>query len=625
METFSLKDCSSVASSPISSPNISTLLKIKVLSWSKETGLPASVHVRVCNKSFNLHKSLLCAKSGYFKEREDQLSEIEIPQEFPGGAETFEKIMLFIYGCPTLIHPFNIAGLRCAAQFLEMTEQHSTGNLCERFDLYLNQVVLQNWDDTLVVLKKCQDLVPWSEDLLIVSRCIESLAFTACMEILDPERRREKPVIMLEGMVNQPWEYTNIERIINQDTWIKDLTDLPFEFFKKIIGSLRRQGMKERYVSPLVALYASKSVIPEGQTNTDILQRALDLLLTRDKAYRFVPVGFYFACLAHNLKHDTVLKLQDQIVSLLHTAQPKNFIYPKARNRQVAFSQELLTMESLFSVYVSTESERHLTSSSSNVRVGKLWDIFLSRLPYDQEMKTTRFIELIETVPMSFRESHDQLYLAVNAFLQVHTNISQEEKGSICSYLNCQKLSQEASLELVKNEKMPLRLVVQALFIQQLNTHQAFKDCSDSFRFTNSADFSGSVVPSSRPLTSQQSPCTDDETGPRNRPLCFLMQKDATLDEFESTSFRIHNLEEQLVSLKKSLHSHDNLKKPNCLGKRSASRNKNTFGQVTTACIGSVSFTSQRKYANRLLQILRRVNLFGSRKTNRSKAGESER
>lgn len=361
----------------------------------------------------------MCTKSGYFKEREDQLSEIEIPHEFPGGAETFEKIMLFIYGCPTLIHPFNIAGLRCAAQFLEMTEQHSTGNLCERFDLYLNQVVLQNWDDTLVVLKKCQDLLPWSEDLLIVSRCIESLAFTACMEILDPERRREKPVVMLEGLVNQPWEYTTVEKIINQDTWIKDLTDLPFEFFRQVIGSLRRQGMKERYVSPLIVFYASKSVIPEGQSNTDILQRALDLLLTRDKAYRFVPVGFYFACLAHNLKHETVLKLQDQIVSLLHIAHTENFIYPKAGNGQVAFSQELLTMESLFSTYVSTESERHFTSSPRNMRVGKLWDVYISRLPYDQEMKTTRFIELIETVPMSFRESHDQLYLAVNAFLQV--------------------------------------------------------------------------------------------------------------------------------------------------------------------------------------------------------------
>lgn len=171
---------------------------------------------------------------------------------------------------------------------------------------------------------------------------------------------------------------------------------------------------------------------------------------------------------------------------------------------------------------------------------------------------------------------------------------------------------------------MPLRLVVQALFVQQLNTHQAFKDCSDSFRFTNSADFSGSVVPSSRPLTSLQSPCTDDETGLRTKPLCFLMQKDSTLDEYESTSFRIHSLEEQIVSLKKSLQSHNSLKKPTCLGKRSGSKNRNPFGQVTTACIGSVNFSSQRKYANRLLRVLRRVNLFGSRKSNR-KADESER
>jgi len=30
---------------------------------SKETGLPASVHVRVCNKSFNLHKVIMIIKS----------------------------------------------------------------------------------------------------------------------------------------------------------------------------------------------------------------------------------------------------------------------------------------------------------------------------------------------------------------------------------------------------------------------------------------------------------------------------------------------------------------------------------------------------------------------------------
>ena len=90
-------------------------------------------------------------------------------------------IALFIYGSTTLIDPFNVAVLRCAAEFLEMTEEYCISNLCERFDLFLNQVVLQSWDDTLIVLQKCQMLLPWSEELLIVSRCIESLAFMSCM------------------------------------------------------------------------------------------------------------------------------------------------------------------------------------------------------------------------------------------------------------------------------------------------------------------------------------------------------------------------------------------------------------------------------------------------------------
>ncbi|KAM2587831.1 hypothetical protein EV1_045344 [Malus domestica] len=59
-----LKD-SSVSSSPFSSPNVSALLKIKILSWTQETGLPVAVSVRVCGKIFNHHKFPLFSKSGY--------------------------------------------------------------------------------------------------------------------------------------------------------------------------------------------------------------------------------------------------------------------------------------------------------------------------------------------------------------------------------------------------------------------------------------------------------------------------------------------------------------------------------------------------------------------------------
>lgn len=222
--------------------------------------------------------------------------------------------------------------------------------------------------------------------------------------------------------------------------------------------------------------------------------------------------------------------------------------------------------------------------------------------------------------------------------------MSQEEKGVVCKYLNCQKLSQEACIEAVQNELMPLRLIVQALFVQQLNTHQAFKECSDSFRYVHCGEFSGSLsssrCPNSKSLNLRESPYTDGaELG--SRPLSFLLQKDLATqkpelsrNEYESTSFRIQNLEEELMSLKRSLQWQNISKKaepittksqslkPYGKDSRSLSKKRNPVGQVTS-CIGSVNFATQRKYASRLLKVFRRINLFGSRKSTRKTGAPS--
>ncbi|KAJ0053445.1 hypothetical protein Pint_01879 [Pistacia integerrima] len=662
MEAVSSKDNSSVASSPFSSPNISALLKIKIVSWSQETGLPVSIRVRVGNRTFNLHKYPLFSKSGYFKKRSpNETNEHELPQDFPGGPETFEMIALFIYGSSTLIDPFNVAALRCAAEFLEMTEEHCSGNLCERFDLYLNQVVLQSWDDTLIVLQRCQTLLPWAEELLIVSRCIESLAFMACMEILDPERRREKPVVTLEALVSQAWCCESLKAIVSQDLWIKDLIALPFGFFRRVIGSLRRQGMKEKFVNPIIVFYANKWVLSKktrqfwensnekiGDNTTkskgsEMLQSILDLLPSGEKASRTIPVGFYFALLSRSLeidlRSDSRVKLQEQIAFLLHFAQVEDFLLPETGTESISCSKELAIMESIFSTYVSFNMETHHTPSASNSIVTELWDTYLCHITSDPKMGLKRFMELVETVPVSWRQSHDQLYRAMNIFLQGHKHISQEEKGFVCRYLNCQKLSQEACIEAVQNDMMPLRLIVQALFVQQLNTHQAFKDCSDSFRYMHYGDFSGSLpstrCPNSKTQDQVESPFTDGaEAG--SRPLSFLLTKEIAMHtcefsrkDYESTSFRIQNLEQELMSLKRSLQLQNISKKAETiptkpqnakfsgLESRSLSKKRNhPLGQVT-GCIGSVNFSSQRKYASRLLRVFRRITLFGSRKPKR--------
>ncbi|KAJ1410891.1 SKP1/BTB/POZ domain superfamily [Sesbania bispinosa] len=657
MEAMSPKNYSA-ASSPFSSPNIGALLKIKVLTWSQETGFPVSISVRVKDKIFNLHKFPLTSKSGYFKKRLNDTSEIELPETFPGGPETFEMIALFVYGSSTLIDPFNVAALRCAAEFLEMTEEYCSGNLCERFDLYLNQVVLQSWDDTLIALQRCQMLLPWSEDLLIVSRCIESLAFMACMEILDPERRRDTPVVTLEELASQDWSCEIMKDVVSQDLWMKDLIALPFDFFKRVIGSLRRQGMKEKYVSPIIVFYANKWVLSKktlqfwessceqinGKASV-ILQGIIDLLPTGDKARKVIPVGFYFALLSRSLEFglrtDNKVRLQDQITSLLHFAQVEDFLLPESGTVSMSSSMELATMESIISAYVVSNSSINHTPEASNYRVAELWDAYLSNVAADQDMGPTRFMELIERVPQSYRQNHYPLYRAINNFLKTHPDVSQDDKGAVCKYLDCQRLSQEACIEAVQNELMPLRLIVQALFVQQLNTHKAFKECSDSFRYAHCGDLSGSLSSSRCPYSASQnlgeSPYTD---GPE--PLSFLLQKDIVMQnfkfpttEYKSTSFRVQNLEQELMSLKRSLQlqnivtkSEPNLiktqkMKPCGLETRSLSKRRNPIG-LATSCISSVNFASQRKYASRLLKIFRRITLFGNRKLKRKPGTPSQ-
>ncbi|GAV74591.1 BTB domain-containing protein/NPH3 domain-containing protein [Cephalotus follicularis] len=454
MESAIRKD-SWVASSPFSSPNIGALLKIKIISWSQETGLPVSVHVQVGHKTFNLHKYPLFSKSGYFKKRLNESNELELPEDFPGGPDTFEMIVLFLYGSTTLIDPFNVAALRCAAEYLEMTEEHCPGSLCERFDLYLNQVVLQSWDDTLIVLQRCQTLLPWSEELLIVSRCIESLAFMACMEILDPERRRDQPVVTLEALANQPWSSENVKEIVSQDLWIKDLIALPFGFFKRIIGSLRRQGMKEKYLSPIIVFYANKWLLSKKtcqlwknsrektgdfDTNGDvlvILEGTLDLLPMGERASRVIPVGFYIAMLSRlldfGLASDRKIKLQDQIAYWLHFSRAEDFLLPGNGIESFSSSLDLATMEIIFSTYVSFNMDKVRTPATYSI-VAELWDTYLSHIAPDPNLEPKRFMELIETIPISYRHCHDQLYRAMNTFIQAHKDISQEDKGLVCSF-----------------------------------------------------------------------------------------------------------------------------------------------------------------------------------------------
>nr|CAD1832509.1 unnamed protein product [Ananas comosus var. bracteatus] len=626
METPSPKGSPFMSSPFAASPNTEILLRRTVLAWTQETGLPTSVRVRVDGRSYDLHKSPLTSKCGYFRRALLSSSDVELPENFPGGSETFEMVALFSYGYPLSLDPFNVSALRCAAEQLEMTEEYAFSNLGERSDLYINQVVLQGWDDTLIVLQKCQPLLPISEELLIVSRCVESLAFMACMEILDPEQRRDRPVISVQVLSGRAWNSEKVKQITGQDLWIKDLIALPFEFFKRIIGSLRRQGMKENGAEE-----ANNKV-------SAILEGLLELFPAEEKADGVIPVSFYFALLARSLSlklsEKSREKLEHQVASRLQFARVEDFPLPESGT--IAFSPELKAMENIISNYASSNSGTDFNRSThfSSSIVAELWDRYLSQIARDPKLEPHRFVELIEAIPVLFRETHDHLYGAINIFLLEHPDLSGEEKASVCKHIDCQKLSQEACIDAVQNELMPLRLIVQALFIQQLQTHQALRDCSDSFRYTYSVALSGTgFTPTSRshPPTSQnlsESPYKQLTDESPYKQVCGEEISGALSHhvEYESTSFRLQALEDEITTIKKSLEGKSTSKKQSFrlfgMEDKVVLKRRSQSGQVST-CIGSLSWASQRKCASGILKMFRRIALLGKGKAKMKQAASS--
>ena len=101
--------------------------------------------------------------------------------DLPGGADAFTLVAKFCYGIKFEIDVTNVAMLRCAAEYLEMTEEYGKDvALVSNTENVLTDVVFTDLKSTIQVLCSCQTLLPVAEDLRIVSRCINAIACILC-------------------------------------------------------------------------------------------------------------------------------------------------------------------------------------------------------------------------------------------------------------------------------------------------------------------------------------------------------------------------------------------------------------------------------------------------------------
>ncbi|GFZ20005.1 phototropic-responsive NPH3 family protein [Actinidia rufa] len=444
--------------------------------------IPTDVLVEVGEATFNLHKFMLVAKSNYIRKlilesNEPDLTRIDL-SDIPGGPEIFEKAAKFCYGVNFEITVHNVAALRCAAEYLQMTDKYCDGNLAGRTEDFLSQVGLSSLSGALVVLKSCEDLLPMAEELNIVKRCVDLASAKACNEANFPSRSPPN------------W-------------WTEELSILDVSSFQTIIAGMKSRGAKSLTLSSAIITYAERSlrdlmrdhsgngIRSLDSDNSDARVRQRDLLesivalMPAEKAV--FPINF-LCCLLRTaifLRAAAGCKgeLEKRVSAILEHVTVNDLLvlsitYNGARLFDLESVRRIVLgfVEKEKNVAVFNGGDFREVCSTAMLRVAKTVDAYLGEIATYSELSISKFNGIANLVPKAARKVDDDLYRAIDIYLKAHPNLDEIEREKACSVLDPLKLSHEARLHASQNKRLPVQIVLHALYYDQLKLRSGAED-----------------------------------------------------------------------------------------------------------------------------------------------------
>ncbi|KAF3454783.1 hypothetical protein FNV43_RR05231 [Rhamnella rubrinervis] len=450
--------------------------------WVFSQDIPTDVVIHVGEANFSLHKFMLVAKSNYIRKlivesKEPELTRINL-SDIPGGPEIFEKAAKFCYCVNFEITVHNVAALRCAAEYLQMTDKYCDNNLSGRTEDFLSQVALSSLSGAIVVLKSCEDLLPMAEDLKIVQRCAEVASHKACNEANFPSRSPPN------------W-------------WTEELSILDIEFFGKVISGMRQRGVKPLIIASALITYAERSLrdlvrdhsgngvnsLDLDESDVRIRQReileSIVTLLPSEKAG--FPINF-LCCLLRSaifLKAPTSCKneLEKRISIILEHVTVDDllvlsFTYDGERLFDLDSVRRIIAgfVEKEKNMAVFNAGDFREVCSTAMHRVTKTVDTYLGEIATSVELSISKFNGIANLVPKGARKVDDDLYRAIDIYLKAHPNLDEIEREKVCSVMDALKLSYEARVHASQNKRLPVQIVLHALYYDQLKLRSGVED-----------------------------------------------------------------------------------------------------------------------------------------------------
>ncbi|KAK7391984.1 hypothetical protein VNO78_20410 [Psophocarpus tetragonolobus] len=458
--------------------------------WIARSNSPTDLIIQVGDSNFHLHKLAMVSRSEYLNrlvfqrgsntEKAGDSLTIQI-KKLPGGKKSFESVVKFCYGIKVDITVANIVPLYCAAHFLEMSEDLEEGNLISKTEAFLTFLILSSWKDTFRILKSSESISPWANDLHIVKRCSEAIAWKACT---NPDAssftcENETPLSRTNNSVDN-W-------------WFEDVSCLRIDHFIEVIQSIKRCGIKPEILGSCIEHWAriwfsqvtfgldKETPIPITLQLHRISTECLINILPSEE--NSVTCNF----LLHLLKAGVMLKinpellcvLERRVALMLEKCRVSDLLVKNQGDKHCLYDVTVVLRVLRF--YVCGMSSNHSAKPHS---VGSLVDGYLTHIARDENLSAESFKSLVEALPQKARYCDDNLYRAIDMYLKAHPNL-EEDRTDICRVLEYHRLSHEARQHVIQNDRLPLKLTTEFLLLEQVNMATSMTSNASNYQRTN--------------------------------------------------------------------------------------------------------------------------------------------
>ncbi|KAI4322583.1 hypothetical protein L6164_022260 [Bauhinia variegata] len=409
--------------------------------------------------------------------------------DFPGGAEGFELMLRFCYnnGKPD-IGPQNLILAHCAAQFMEMKESVSGGcNLLEQTEKSMREISYWTWSELLIALKQCQNFVLITDSCAVLEKCLDSLVaklvfsseVSPCPSSCSPDSSGFR--FSCDSKSSESIK-TNSSR---STWWFEDLLFLSLMLVEMLVKLMFSRKFDHVVISKFLLFYQkAKFSTSATEEKRKIIEMVIDMHFNMDRSSVSCKTlfGILRVTLGLNINKCSRNKLENMIGLQLDQATLDNLLVPSPYGISYLYDVNLVLRFLKAFLHRGT----CLVTPIRIRKVASLVDMYLAEIAPDPSLKPSKFLALATALPDSARDSYDELFHAMDMYLEVHTGLSEEERLKICCGLNYEKLSAEACLHLSQNKNFPSKSTVQALIIQQSKLKNLLLATPSSTSFTDS-------------------------------------------------------------------------------------------------------------------------------------------